>query len=403
VDPLLSFFEKARAGGDFDAGIASALEALLVSPKFLFRVESEPSGVKPGAVYRINDVDLASRLSFFLWSSIPDDELLREAERGTLNDPNVLRQQMRRMLADPRSDSLVGSFAAQWLLLRNMRLATPDPDLFPDFDDSLKEAFARETELFFESQMRDDRSVLDLLRADYTFLNDRLAEHYGIPHIYGSHFRRVQLTDPTRFGLLGKGSVLTVTSYAHRTSVVKRGKWVLENILGAPPPPPPANVPPLEENKEGAKPTSLKERMEQHRRNPGCAVCHARIDPLGFALENVDAVGQWRVSDNGIPVESTSVLPDGTKLDGPVAFRNALLSRSDEIVTNVTEQLLTYALGRGLEYYDAPAVRQIVRQAAPNGYRWSDLLAGIVGSVPFRMRIAVAGEGPRSAPVAERR
>jgi len=387
VQPLMSFYAEGRAEGDFETGIASALEALLVSPKFLFRVEHDPANAKPGTVYRLSSLDLASRLSFFLWSSAPDDELLQVAEQGRLTDPNVLVRQVRRMLADERSKALVDSFAAQWLLLRNVRLATPDPDLFPQFDDSLKEAFARETELFFESQVREDRSVLDLLRADYTFLNDRLAEHYGIPNVYGSHFRRVKLTDPTRFGLLGKGSVLTVTSYAHRTSVVKRGKWVLENILGAPPPPPPANVPPLEENKEGARPTSLKERMEQHRRNPSCAVCHAQIDPLGFALENFDAIGLWREADNGIPVESSSTLPDGTRLDGPVAFRNALLERrGNEIVTNVIEQLMTYALGRGLDYYDAPAVREIMRETTPNGSRWSDLLVAIVKSAPFQMR-----------------
>jgi hypothetical protein len=396
VQPLMTFYADARRDGDFDAGVASALEALLVSPKFLFRVEQDPAGAKPGTVYRVSDIDLASRLSFFLWSSIPDDELLQAAERGQLKDQKVLSQQVRRMLADDRSKALVDSFAAQWLLLRNMRLATPDPDLFPEFDDSLKEAFARETELFFESQVRENRSVLDLFTADYTFLNDRLAEHYGIPKVYGSHFRRVQLTDPVRFGLLGKGSVLTVTSYAHRTSVVKRGKWVLENVLGAPPPPPPANVPPLEENKQGAKPTSLKERMEQHRKNPGCAVCHARIDPLGFALENFDAIGQWRQTDNGIPVESTSVLADGTKLDGPVSFRDALLDRGDEIVTNVIEQLMTYAVGRGLEYYDAPAVRKIMREATPGGHRWADLVTGIVRSMPFQMR-RVPGEGEAAA------
>jgi uncharacterized protein DUF1588/uncharacterized protein DUF1592/uncharacterized protein DUF1585 len=306
-----------------------------------------------------------------------------------------LDQQVRRLLADPRSKALVTNFAGQWLLLRNMRLATPDPDLFPEFDDSLKEAFATETELFFDDQLHGDHPVLDLLTADYTFLNDRLAEHYKIPNVYGSHFRRVKLTDETRFGLLGKGSVLTVTSYAHRTSVVKRGKWVLENILGAPPPPPPANVPPLPENKEGVQLTSLRARMEEHRKNPSCSVCHARIDPLGFSLENFDAIGQWRDSDAGVPVETASTLPDGTKLDGPVAFRNALVGRRDEIVTNVVEQLLTYALGRGLEYYDAPAVRQITRDGARNDYRWSDLFLGIVKSTPFQMRKALAdGDAP---------
>ena len=385
IEPLLGFYEAGRTAGGFEAGIQRALEALLVSPRFLFRIERDPAGAAPRTAYRLGDLDLASRLSFFLWSSIPDDELLEVAERGQLTNPNVLEQQVRRMLADGRSATLVSNFASQWLLVRNMRLATPDPELFVKFDDTLKRAFERETELFLEDQLREDRSVLDLFRADYTFVNDRLAEHYGIPNIYGSHFRRVSLTDPTRHGLLGQGSILTVTSYAHRTSVVKRGKWVLENILGAPPPPPPANVPPLEESEEGAQPTSLRERMEQHRKNPGCAACHARIDPLGFALENFDAIGEWRETDGGASIESTSTLADGTTVDGPVSLREALLA-GDEIITNVIEQLLTYALGRGLEYYDAPAVREIKRNAAADDYRWSDLIVGVARSTPFLMR-----------------
>lgn len=391
IQPLLRFYETGQRAGGFDAGVQAALEAILVSPKFLFRIERDPADAKPGSIHRLSDLELASRLSFFFWSSVPDDELLKSAERGRLHEPAVLDQQVRRLLADPRSKALVTNFAGQWLLLRNMRLSTPDPDLFPSFDDSLKEAFATETELLFDDQLHNDHPVLDLLTADYTFLNDRLAEHYKIPNVYGSHFRRVKLTDETRFGLLGKGSVLTVTSYAHRTSVVKRGKWVLENILGAPPPPPPANVPPLPENKEGVQLTSLRARMEEHRKNPSCSVCHARIDPLGFSLENFDAIGQWREDDAGQPVETAATLPDGTQLNGPVAFRKALLGRRDEIVTNIVEQLLTYALGRGLEYYDAPAVRQIMRDGARGDHRWSDLLVGIVKSTPFQMR-KVAGD-----------
>ena len=398
IEPLLGFYEAGRSTGGFEAGIQRALEALLVSPRFLFRIERDPPGAAPRTAYRLSDLDVASRLSFFLWSSIPDDELLEVAERGQLTDPSVLEQQVRRMLADGRSVALVNNFASQWLLVRNMRLATPDPELFAEFDDTLKRAFERETELFLESQLHEDRSVLDLFRADYTFLNDRLAEHYGIPNIYGSHFRRVSLTDPTRHGLLGQGSILTVTSYAHRTSVVKRGKWLLENILGAPPPPPPANVPALEENEEGAQPTSLRERMEQHRKSPSCAVCHARIDPLGFALENFDAIGAWRDTDGGAAIESTGILADGTTVDGPVSLREALFTRP-EIITNVIEQLLTYALGRGLEYYDAPAVRQIKRHAAADDHRWSDLILGVTTSTPFLMRRVSSGDetGPATS------
>ncbi len=382
VDPLLDLYTLGRTGGSFDAGIERALEALLVSPKFLLRIEPRPPGATPGTVYRLGDVELASRLSFFLWSSIPDDELLDLAERGRLSEPTVLEAQVRRMRADPRAVAFLRNFADQWLITRNMLLAEPDPRLFPDFDDTLREAFLQETQLFIESQVREDRSVFDLLRADYTYLNERLAGHYGIPNVYGSHFRRVRLPNDRRHGLLGHASVLTVTSYAHRTSVVLRGKWVLETLLGAPPPPPPPTVPPLEEN-DRRQPTSLRERMEQHRDNPVCASCHARMDPLGFALEHFDATGRWREDDGGAAIDAVVTLPDGTHLDSPAAFRDAL--SSDEFVRTVAEKLLTYALGRGLEYYDAPAVRQLLRDAAPD-YRWSSFVLGIVKSVPFQMR-----------------
>jgi hypothetical protein len=330
-------------------------------------------------------VELASRLSFFLWSTIPDDELLEVAERHTLTDPEVLDRQVRRMIADPRASAMVNNFSSQWLLVRNVRLHVPDVVMFPHFDDNLKEAFTRETELFVESQFREDRSVLDLLRADYTFVNSRLAELYGIPGVYGSHFRRVKLADERRYGLLGQGSILMVTSYPDRTSPVLRGKWVLENLLGAPPPPPPPDVPALKESSQ-AKPTTVRERLEQHRASPVCASCHARMDPLGFALENFDPIGQWRDAEQDVPIDAATVLPDGSKVDGPVAFRHALLARREELVTNFTERLLTYALGRGVEYYDAPSVRRIVRDATARDYRWSDVVLGVVRSVPFQMR-----------------
>jgi hypothetical protein len=390
IDALLQLYEQGRAGGGFDTGIEWVVERLLVAPDFLFRVEREPVGARAGMPYRVSDVALASRLSFFLWSSIPDEELLRLAERGRLHDGAVLDGQVGRMLSDPRASALITNFAGQWLYLRNLRGHAPDPDLFVDFDDNLREAFQRETELFLESQRREDRSVIDLLRANYTFVNERLARHYGIPGIYGSHFRRVELPDDRRAGLLGQGSILTVTSYAHRTSPVVRGKWLLENLLGAPPPPPPANVPALKENNEGGKPASVRERLEEHRNNPVCASCHSRMDPLGFALENFDAIGRWRaVDESGKPVDASGVLPDGTTFDGPAQFRRALLARSDEFVSTVTEKLLTYALGRGIEPYDMPAVRQIMRQARADEYRWSSLIRGIVSSVPFQMAMPV--------------
>ena len=382
---LLGFYEEGRRGSTFDRGIQFALERLLVDPEFLFRVERDPAGAKSGTVYELSDVELASRLSFFLWSAGPDEELLQAAERGRLRDPEVLARQVRRMMDDPRASTMVNNFTSQWLLVRNVRMHTPDAAIFPYFDDNLTEAFARETELFLESQFRDDRSVLDLLRADYTFVNSRLAELYGIPNVYGSHFRRVSVPDEKRRGLLGHGSVLTVTSYPDRTSPVLRGKWVLENLLGAPPPPPPPDVPALPQTSQ-EKPTTVRQRLEQHRANAFCASCHARMDPLGFPLEHFDPIGQWRDVENNVPIDATAVLPDGTKVDGPVAFRNALLARGDQFVTNFVEKFMTYALGRGVEYYDAPAVRRIVKDAAAHDYRWSDIVIGIVKSTPFRMR-----------------
>ena len=395
VDGMLEVYETGRRRGSFDSGIEWVIERILVDPDFLFRIERDPVDASPGAPYRISDLELASRLSFFLWSSLPDDELLELAERGRLRDPAVLEAQVRRMLSDDRSSALLSNFAGQWLWQRNLQIHAPDPDIFSDFDDNLRQAFQTETQLFLESQLREDRSVLELLTADYTFVNERLARHYGMPSVYGSHFRRVQFIDDARGGLLGHGSILTVTSYAHRTSPVVRGKWLLENILGAPPPPPPANVPALEENDEGGRPTSVRERMEAHRRNPVCASCHAPMDPLGFALENFDATGRWRDSSaSGDPIDASGTFPDGTRFDGPAEFREALVKRGDEFVTTLTERLLTYALGRGLEYYDMPAVRGIVRQSASDRYRWSSLFLGIVTSQPFQMRAATEGVEP---------
>ena len=399
VDTLRGFYRAGQREAGFEAGIQWALEKILVSPDFLVRSERDPANVAPGVPYRISDIELASRLSFFLWSSIPDDELLGLAERGELSDPAVREQQVRRMLRDERASALTTNFGGQWLYLRNVRAVMPDPRAFPEFDDGLREAFQRETELFLETQLREDRSVLELLTANYTFLNERLAEFYEIPNVYGRHFRRVAYPDDRRAGLLGHGSVLTVTSYATRTSPVVRGKWLLENLLGAPPPPPPPDVPALEEQGGGDMPASLRERMEQHRQNPVCAACHAPMDPLGFALENFNGIGMWRTHDAGVSIDPTGVLPDGTAFDGPAGFRQALLHHSGEFLGTVTERLLTYALGRGVEYYDLPAVRQIMREAAPGGYRWSSLILGIVNSMPFQMRTAHEPESPVSEDV----
>ena len=339
-----------------------------------------------GVAYRLSDVALASRLSFFLWSSIPDDELLDLAEAGQLSTPAVLEGQVQRMLADPRAKALVTNFTGQWLHLRNMLAVTPDPHRFPEFNDTLRDAFRRETELFFEYQISEDRSVVELLTADYTFVNEPLARHYGIPNIYGSRFRHVTLDNPSRAWLLGHASILTVTSDSTRTSPVKRGKWLLDNLLGTPPPPPPPDVPALPEDDEGTRPTSVRERLEQHRRNPACASCHATMDPLGFALENFDAVGRWRQDEAGTPVDASGSLPDGTTFSGPSELRELLEQRQTQFVGTVIEKLLTYALGRGIEFHDMPAVRTIARQAASNDYRWSALVLGVVKSVPFQMK-----------------
>ncbi len=387
LNPLLAFYEAGRKSSDFDSGIQSALEALLVSPDFLFRIERDPRTATLGRTYRLNDFELASRLSFFLWSSIPDDELLTLAEQGKLKDAAVLQQQVRRLLDDPKSQAFVNNFGGQWLYLRNLDTTTPDPDLFPTFDEGLKRSFRRETELFFESILRENRSVFDLIDANYSFLNQRLAEHYGVPGVYGSQFRRVQLTDPNRGGLLGQGSILTVTSYPNRTSVVQRGKWILENLLGAPPPPPPPDIPDLKPHGKDGRLLSMREQMDLHRANPICASCHARMDPIGFALENYDAVGRWRTKDAGLVIDATGKLPDGTKFSGPGELKKILLTANrDEYIATVTEKLLTYALGRGLESYDSPTVRTIMRETAPDNYRLSALISAIVKSTPFQMR-----------------
>jgi hypothetical protein len=399
IEPLIAIYKMGRSDRDFDAGIERALEALLSSPKFLIRAEREPAEVKPGAVYRLNDLELASRLSFFLWRSIPDEELLGLAEQGKLSDPNVLSNQVRRMLADRRLTRFMDDFVEQWLQVRNIHSQAPDRRQFPDFDPTLREAMARETELFFESQVREDRPLTELLSANYTFLNERLARHYGINNIYGSHFRRVTLTDERRFGLLGQASVLTVSSYAHRTSVVLRGKWILENVLGSPPPPMPPGVPPLKENDmRGGKPTSLRERMEEHRSNPVCASCHASIDPPGFALEHFDAVGKWRETDGGAPINAT-IEWSGATIDSPAAFRTALLTRSYEFKRTVIERLMTYALGRGIDLSDAPTVRQIGRDLQ-NQDGWSTLITDIVKSSQFEMRRAPVTARPAASAVA---
>ncbi|MEO8051574.1 MAG: DUF1592 domain-containing protein [Acidobacteriota bacterium] len=381
------FYREAREQSGFEDGIEMALRAMLMNPRFLFHIEQDPAGIARGTAYALSDLDLASRLSFFLWSSIPDDELLEAAIHGRLKQPAVLVKEVRRMLADPRSEALVNNFAAQWLYLRNLDSASPDARLFPDFDDNLRQAFRRETELFFDSIMREDRNVLDLLRANYTFVNERLAKHYGISNVYGSRFRRVTFAeDSARGGLLGQGSVLTVSSYANRTSPVIRGKWVLSNILGSPPPPPPPNVPPLKETADSGKVLTIRQRMAQHRANPPCAGCHKLMDPIGFSLENYDAIGRWRTEEGGVPVDAEGSLPDGSTFTGVAGLRAALLSNPELFVTTTTEKLLTYALGRGVEDYDAPAVRGIVRAARGEDYRFSSLILGIVNSTPFQMR-----------------
>jgi mono/diheme cytochrome c family protein len=387
VETLLSFYKRGGEAGNFDQGIRGALERVLVSPDFLFRIEADPAGAAAGTVYRISDVELASRLSFALWSSIPDDTLLDLATRGRLKEPAVLDKQVSRMLADPRARaSLVGNFFAEWLLTRNVRLLNPESTKFPWFDDNLRFAFEKEIELFLDAQLKEDRSVVDLLTSNETFLNEQLARHYGISGVYGSHFRRVTLTDENRYGLLGKAAVLAVTSYTTRTSPTVRGKWLLGNILATPVPAPPPNIPALEASSQEGKVLSVREMLETHRANPVCASCHARMDPLGFSLENFDAIGQWRTTEAGKGIDASGVLLDGTRVEGPAALRRALVAQKEQFVGAVTQKLLTYTLGRGIEYYDAPAVRGIVRGAAADDYRWSSVISGLVKSAPFQMR-----------------
>ena len=389
LQPLLAFFEEGRQAGGFEKGVELALRRLLMSPEFLFRTEADPPGVPSGEPYRITDLELASRLSFFLWSSIPDDELMDVASRGQLRERAVLERQVRRMLADPRSVALTKNFASQWLQLRNLDLSTPDTTAYPDFSNSLRQSLRAETELFFESIVREDRSVVDLLTADYTFLNEQLARHYGIPHVVGSHFRRVTYSeDSPRRGLLGHGSILTITSHPLRTSPVLRGKWILETIVGMPPPAPPDNIPALPEGRgERARVDTLRERMAAHRANPVCASCHNTIDPPGFALENFDGVGRYRDWDDAfVPIDASGTLPDLTEFGGLAEFRQALSNEPERFVGTLTEKLLVYGLGRGLEYFDAPAVREIVRDAAASQYKLSALIVGIANSLPFQMR-----------------
>jgi hypothetical protein len=399
---LMSFYEQGRRQGDFESGVRLALQAILASPRFLFRLEETPAAAQGGQTYRIASLDLASRLSFFLWGAAPDEELLTLADRGTLGTPAVLQRQVARMLADRRSEALSTRFASQWLRLQDVDKVRPDHHFYAHWDHTLSEAMVRETELFFDSLVREDRSVLDLLTADHTFVNERLARHYGIPNVLGNEFRRVRLTDENRRGILGHGSVLLLTSIADRTSPVLRGKWVMEVLLGSPPPPPPPNVPALEETKEasGGKLLSVRERMEEHRKNPACTSCHRVIDPLGLALENFDATGAWRVKDNGVVIDATGDLYDGTKMSGPAGLRAALLKHKDVVVASFTESLMTYALGRRVEFYDMPAVRAIIREAQQNDYRISSFILGVAKSPAFRMsrvereETAVASKNP---------
>jgi hypothetical protein len=387
VAALLVLYKEARRDKDFEPAVGMAIEGVLTSPEFLFRIERDPANVKPGTPYRVNDIELASRLSFFLWSAPPDDQLLTLAEQGKLKDPAVLQQQVKRMMADSRSKALVDNFAGQWLGLRSLRDALPDNNLFSEFDESLRDAFQQETSLFFASMLREDHGVMELLSSNYTFVNERLARHYGIPNIYGSRFRRITLTNEARFGLLGKGSILTVTALPNRTSPVQRGKWVMENILGTPPPPPPPNVPALDDEK-AANLVTMRQRMEAHRANPVCASCHARMDPIGFAMENFDAIGSWRTTESNVPIDVSGQLPDGTPFKGIAELNKILSGRPQLFVTTVTEKLMTYALGRGVEYYDEPVIRSIVRDSAKDNYRWSALIFGIVRSAPFQMRMS---------------
>ena len=386
VQGLFDFYTEGRREGGFDRGIQFALERLLVSPDFLFRIQQDPINAEPGATYAINDIELASRLSFFLWSSQPDAELLDLAEKGALREPGLLKAQVQRMMADSRASAFIENFVGQWLYLRNLDSHYPLPSSFPEFDENLREAFQLETELFIDDQIRADRSILELLSADYSYINERLARHYGIPGIYGSRYRRVTLDNPQRGGLLSHGSLLTVTSYPNRTSPVLRGKFVLENLLGSPPPEPPPNVPALEEASADGRVLTMREAMAQHRENPACRVCHAAMDPIGFSLENYDAVGKWRQEFAGQAVDASGTMPDGRVFDGPAGLRDLLLDQPNDFVGTVTEKLLMFALGRGLEYYDMPAVRAIVRNAGQEDYRWSSVILGVIESDPFQMR-----------------
>jgi hypothetical protein len=399
IEVLMSFYQQGRNSGNFDNGIEMALRRILADPEFVFRKEAEPPNVKPGQAYPINDLELASRLSFFLWSSIPDDELIKVASQNKLHEPAVLEHQVKRMLADPRSNQLVINFAGQWLSLRGLQSQVPVASLYPDFDDNLRQAMRRETELFVDSIVHEDRSVTELLDGDYTFLNERLAKHYGIPNVYGSNFRRVTLPPEfnMRRGLLGKGSLLTVSSPPNRTSPVSRGKTVMQVFLGVSPPDPPPNVPALKATDSpvhgGAKPT-MRQQMEEHRANPVCAACHKIMDPIGLALENFDGIGQWRTTDEGSPIDASGQLVDGTRINGANDLRQALVGYSPQFLRVVTDKLLIYALGRGTEYYDMPLVRSIVRDAQRDNYRFSSLVLGIVKSDPFRMnqKLQVTGK-----------
>ena len=387
LDTLLDFYTQGRNAGDFEDGIRLALERLLVSPDFLFRVETPPIDLTPGELFALSDTQLASRISFFLWSTIPDEELLVIAEQGQLRAPGVLEGQIQRMLKDSRANSLVENFAAQWLHLRNLESITPDVNIFPEFDGNLRNSMRSETELFIASQIREDHSIADLISADYTYLNQRLAEHYDIPGIYGSQFRRVEATDENRGGLLGQSSIWTVTSYATRTSPVKRGKWILDNLLGSPPPPPPSDIPPLPEPSEATEGLTTRQLFEQHRKDPMCASCHIKMDPLGFALENFDAVGRWRTHDAaGLELDTSGTMPDGTHLQGPAGLKNVLLKNQDEFTRTVVQKLLTYALGRGIEHHDQPAIRKVIRNTAVDDHTWSSVITEIIKSTPFQMR-----------------
>ena len=385
---LLDFYKSGNAEGGFEAGIQRGVERILAAPSFLFRIEREAAGTAPGAAYRLSDLEIASRLSFFLWSTIPDDELRDIAARGALREPGVLDKQVQRMLRDPRASALVDNFSARWLELSKLTGVVPDTELYPEFDENLRAAMEQETKLFVGSQIRENRSVIELLTADYSFLNERLAKHYGIPNVYGSHFRRVAFSDGRRGGLLGQSSLLAVTSYPNRTSVTMRGRWLLANILGAPPPPPPADVPALKEAGVDGQPRSLRERMERHRASPACASCHRRMDPLGFALENFDAVGKWRTSSDGAPIDPSASFPDGTTFSGIAGLRALMASHREDFVRTFSAKLLAYAIGRGLDYRDMPAVRGIARDAAAGGDSWSSIVTSIVKSVPFTMAVA---------------